>query len=154
MKITSINIFNNLIINNSNKLIVLKFTATWCGPCQRIKTQYENLSSEYPNIVFTEIDVDEMEKLTQHFEVSCMPTFIFIKSHQNKYETLEKIEGANINTVKQTCTKLFKILELENLSVNNNVENQEQVENKIFQQEQEPESYSVENTHSNIDFTN
>ena len=61
MKITSINIFNNLVINNSNKIIVLKFTATWCGPCQRIKTQYENLSSEYPNIVFTEIDVDEME---------------------------------------------------------------------------------------------
>ena len=150
MKITSINIFNNLVINNSNKIIVLKFTATWCGPCQRIKTQYDNLSSEYPNIVFTEIDVDEMEKLTEHFEVSSMPTFIFIKSHQKKYETLEKIKGANINSVKQTCTKLLKILELENMSVDNSVGHQEQVENT----QQEPESYSAENTHSNIDFNN
>jgi thioredoxin 1 len=152
MKITSINIFNNLVLNNPNKIIVLKFTATWCGPCQRIKTQYENLSSEYSNVIFTEIDVDEMEKLTEHFEVSCMPTFIFIKSHQNKYETLEKIEGANINTVKQTCTKLLRISELEKLNINNNANMQEQVENEITQPS--PESYSAENNHSDVDFTN
>ena len=64
--------------------------------------------------------------------------------------TLEKIKGANINSVKQTCTKLLKILELENMSVDNSVGHQEQVENT----QQEPESYSVENTHSNIDFNN
>lgn len=108
MEITSINSFNNIVKDNMNKIIVLKFTASWCGPCQRIKKDYQKLIDTFPNIIFTEIDVDEMEKLAEHFEISCMPTFIFIKSHQNKYETVKKIEGANINLVKQTCNQFIK----------------------------------------------
>lgn len=115
MKVTSISIFNNLIMENKNKILLLKFTASWCGPCQRIKQQYENLSLEYPDILFTEVDVDEMEDLCQHFNITCMPTFIFLKSHKTKYEKLERIEGSNINSVKITCNKLLKILELEEL---------------------------------------
>jgi len=147
MEITSINTFNNIVKDNLNKIIVLKFTASWCGPCQRIKKDYENLINAFPDIIFTEIDVDEMEKLTEHFEISCMPTFIFIKSHQNKYETIKKIEGANISLVKQTCNQF---------TVTKNMENNDQKElqpkNNISHNS--PESYQTNNNYSDVNFNN
>ena len=147
MEITSINTFNNIVKNNINKIIVLKFTASWCGPCQRIKKDYQNLIITFPDIIFTEIDVDEMEKLSEHFEISCMPTFIFIKSHQNKYETVKKIEGANINLVKQTCNQ-FTITK--NMESNNQKELQS--ENNISKKS--PESYQSNDNYSDVNFNN
>ena len=40
------------------KLVVVDFTATWCGPCQRIKPQFEAMSTEITDVVFIKVDVD------------------------------------------------------------------------------------------------
>ena len=44
-----------------DKLIVIDFTATWCGPCKAIKPKYEALADTYSSVAFWSIDVDENE---------------------------------------------------------------------------------------------
>lgn len=73
------------------KLVVIDFTATWCGPCQAIAPFYKMLSTEYPNIVFLKIDVDENPQTAAKYQVSAMPTFLFIK----RGEVVDKMMGAN-----------------------------------------------------------
>lgn len=84
------------------KLVVLDFFATWCGPCKMISPKLEELATELANsILVYKIDVDECEELAMLFNISSMPTFIFMK---NK-EKLETFTGANYDKVKATVTK-------------------------------------------------
>ena len=50
-----------------------------CGPCKVIAPQIESMSGEMSNVVFLKVDVDENEDAAQEYNISAMPTFIFVK---------------------------------------------------------------------------
>ena len=48
----------------NKSMLVLKFTADWCGPCKGIKSICDNFVSNLPkSIYFIEIDIDESLEL-------------------------------------------------------------------------------------------
>ena len=51
------------------------FTASWCGPCQMVKKEYEKLSAE-DKALFEIVDVDAQNARTNAAGVRSMPTFI------------------------------------------------------------------------------
>jgi thiol-disulfide isomerase/thioredoxin len=53
--------FDAELVSAGGKLVVVDFTATWCGPCQRIKPEFEKMSTEFTNVVFLKVDVDANE---------------------------------------------------------------------------------------------
>lgn len=66
------------------KLRFLYFTASWCGPCQKLKTETWNdrgVESRLAGFVPVKIDVDEHADLAQRFEVDAMPTFIVVDAN-------------------------------------------------------------------------
>lgn len=42
-----------------DKLVVIDFTATWCGPCKAIKPKFAALAEKYTSIECWSIDVDD-----------------------------------------------------------------------------------------------
>ena len=61
------------------KPAIVDFTATWCGPCQRIAPILEELAKEYEGeIVIYKVDVDENKPLAKSFNVSSIPAVMFI----------------------------------------------------------------------------
>lgn len=84
-----------------SKLVVIDFFATWCGPCKMIAPILEDLSKEFPNVVFLKVDVDECEDIAAHYEITSMPTFVFIKN-KNKVDVFA---GAHAEKVKATIQK-------------------------------------------------
>ncbi|OAY66301.1 Thioredoxin H2-2 [Ananas comosus] len=67
---------------NSNKLMVIDFSASWCGPCRFIEPAFKALAAKFTNATFVKIDVDELSEVSRKWKVEAMPTFVLIKGGQ------------------------------------------------------------------------
>lgn len=86
------------------KSVVIDFSATWCGPCKMISPLYHQMSEmdQFSNIIFLKIDVDESPDTAAQYNVSAMPTFLFIKQGQ----VVDKLMGANPDKLKEMLEEL------------------------------------------------
>lgn len=88
-------------VEAGDKLVVVDFFATWCGPCKRIAPLLESIADKNKEkLVVLKVDVDEVEELVGEYSIEVMPTFVF------------KRKGAHIDTlVGSNETKLQDMIE-------------------------------------------
>merc|ERR1712035_131248 len=74
--------FNAILKEAGDKLVVVDFTASWCGPCKQIGPHFEKLSNEAENknVIFLKVDVDDAQNVVKEWKIRAMPTFLFIKN--------------------------------------------------------------------------
>jgi len=72
-------------IISQSKLVVVDFTATWCGPCQRIAPVFSDLAEANPEVEFIKVDVDANEEVASACAIQSMPTFHFYKNVSAAY---------------------------------------------------------------------
>merc|ERR1711994_1026486 len=78
--IGSMDELNKELADAGRKLVVIDFYATWCGPCKMIAPKLEEMSKTKTNVVFLKVDVDEAEDVAMEYNISAMPTFLFMKN--------------------------------------------------------------------------
>lgn len=91
--------------NPNDGLIVVKFSAPWCGPCRQMEKTIENIEANENNRVkFYNVDVDELQELADEYEIMSIPVLLFFKGSLQVDKTLggipeskliEKIEENN-----------------------------------------------------------
>ena len=55
--------FNDFLDYNPENLHVIKFGATWCGPCKSLESRMKNIDSDkIGNTLFAEIDISENDE--------------------------------------------------------------------------------------------
>ena len=62
-------------------IIVIKFTAQWCGPCKSFAPIYEQVSETYSDITFGEIDTEVQPELAQDFAVRSIPFLMILREN-------------------------------------------------------------------------
>lgn len=68
-------------ILKSEKPVVIDMFASWCGPCQYMSPVIDELAEEMANkYKIVKINIDEERELAVKFNVSSIPTFVFIKN--------------------------------------------------------------------------
>lgn len=61
------------------KPALIDFGAEWCVYCKKIAPIIEELSAEFPGVVFGSIDVDLEPMLAARFQVRSLPTVLLLK---------------------------------------------------------------------------
>jgi thioredoxin 1 len=94
------------LIHNASEVptsgvVVIDFFATWCGPCKTIAPAFADFGKEYPKVTFLKADVDVAEVLASKYNVSVLPTFVFLKDGA----VINRIEGADIVKLKKALSK-------------------------------------------------
>lgn len=79
------NILNNSQFYNkvrtSDKVVVMDFFATWCGPCKMLTPIFESLSQEMGDEVdFAKVDIDRSLEVAQEYKIVSVPTMIIFKN--------------------------------------------------------------------------
>jgi thioredoxin len=65
---------------SKNGVVLIDFTAAWCGPCRVMKPVLSALASEYAGrVAFTAVDVDADPITAQQFDVRSMPTYVILR---------------------------------------------------------------------------
>jgi thioredoxin 1 len=61
----------------SDRLALVDFSATWCGPCKMLEPVLEKVSEEMsPRVSVYSVDVDESQKESTKFGIRGVPTMI------------------------------------------------------------------------------
>jgi thioredoxin len=81
VEIESVDHFNQIVSDYNGDLIITDFWAAWCGPCKAFAPAFTALQSEFKNkrVIFTKLNVDHHQDIAQQFNVSGIPTTLFIR---------------------------------------------------------------------------
>ena len=80
---------------DSDKYILFYFTASWCGPCQRVYPEIVKIINEFntDKVSFYKIDIsnEDNNEIVEKCEVNSVPTFMLFKDRT----FINKVLGAD-----------------------------------------------------------
>lgn len=107
VEIKTVEEFDNII--SKNNIVVVKFGAEWCGPCKNFNTVLKSLEKTLidentKDVVICEVDVEEVEDLTNRFRIRNVPTTLIFKGG----EIVDKLIGTQSESkLKEKIDKLI-----------------------------------------------
>ena len=77
--------FQNYV--NSKQFVIVKVSATWCGPCKRCSPYVENCWKKMPEKVnMVVLDADDCADVCSYLKIKSVPTIItFINGNPHNY---------------------------------------------------------------------
>ena len=77
------------------KKLLVDYWAEWCGPCKALIPRLEELSSQYPDVMFVKVNVDENTDSALELGIRSVPTIMIY----NGEELVNRSVGANVDSV-------------------------------------------------------
>ena len=67
----------------SEKLVIVDFWATWCGPCRMLSPLLDEVEEEMADrITVVKVNVDDADEIAMRYRIMSIPTLIFFKNGQ------------------------------------------------------------------------
>ena len=65
---------------SSDKLVLIDFWASWCGPCRMVGPIIDEIAKERPDVKVCKVNVDEEPELASEFHIMSIPTLVVIEN--------------------------------------------------------------------------
>jgi putative thioredoxin len=98
-----------VIAPSMSLLVVLQFTAEWCGPCKQLNPILDKVASDYADrgVVLARIDVDRDKLIAAQFRIQSVPTVFALFQGQPVADlTQYRTEGQLTRVLDQLLTQL------------------------------------------------
>jgi thioredoxin 1 len=67
----------------SEKLIIVDFWATWCGPCRMLSPLLDEVEGEMSDkVTVVKVNVDDADEIAMRYRIMSIPTLLFFKNGQ------------------------------------------------------------------------
>lgn len=74
------------------RLTVMDFSATWCGPCKGFAPIFHEVAEEYKDQAdFRTIDIDQERDMAEKYNIQAVPTIVILDANGKE---LKRVEGA------------------------------------------------------------
>lgn len=65
----------------SEKLVIVDFWATWCGPCRMLSPLLDEVEEEMADkIAVVKVNVDDADEIAMRYRIMSIPTLLFFKN--------------------------------------------------------------------------
>ena len=66
-----------------DKLVIVDFWATWCGPCRMLSPLLDEVEEEMADkVTVVKVNVDDADEIAMRFRIMNIPTLLFFKNGQ------------------------------------------------------------------------
>ena len=65
---------------NQHNIVLVQFSAGWCGNCRIMKPKFKKMASEHTHVKFYMIDAEKNPNSRKLANVSNLPTFAYFKN--------------------------------------------------------------------------
>lgn len=76
----------------NNKLVLVDFYATWCGPCRMISPLIDEIAKENTNLTVVKVDVDKYPNIATKYGIMSIPTLKVFKNGKEEKTSIGYIE--------------------------------------------------------------
>ncbi|XP_061351671.1 thioredoxin-like protein CXXS1 [Gastrolobium bilobum] len=83
--------------------VVVHFSAYWCMPSIAMNPFFKELASTYQDVLFLNVDVDEVKEVASNLEIKAMPTFLLMSGGA----PVDKTVGANPDEIRKRIDRLI-----------------------------------------------
>ena len=94
-KVATNNNFTELL--QSEKLVVVDFWATWCGPCRMLSPILDEVEEEMAGkMEVVKVNVDDADEVAAQYRIMSIPTLLFFKNGQIVDKTVGAMPKADL----------------------------------------------------------